>query len=170
MMKGSKAFSSGKTDKSGTDYITDKRNQTIFNHIKLDATVHNKTADYNGTARFNSTNITQTNSYNTLLSVSKGKHTCKNCSHPNEFHKQAHEAVHSVLSLAGQNVVVGREIASTDIDNAVDDVSSNFFIDPSGSLFNSNCSTTPYLNYVSVPTKDISDNLVKYDFPNKITF
>ena len=169
-MKGSKAFSSGNPEKSGADYIRDKRNKTIFNHIKTDATTHNKTTDYNGTARFNSTNITQANNYDTLFSISKGKHTCDNCSHSNVFHKQAHEAVHTVLSLAGQNIVVGREIASSDIDNALDDVSSNFFIDPNGSLFNTNCDTSSYLNYVEVPTKDLSDNLVKYNFPGKITF
>ena len=165
-----KAFGSLQPNMSGSDVARQRKDKTNFQHMKQQATVHNEKNDYSGNVKFTSTQVTQTTSYETLFSLSKGKHECVPCTHSNSFHKKNSESQYTTLALNGQNLVVTREIAAPDIDNAIDGTANNTFIDPEGKLFNTVDDNNPYLKYVNVDAKDASDNLVKFDFPQAVKF
>ncbi len=165
-----KAFGSLQPNMSGSDVARQRKDKTNFQHMKQQATVHSETNDYNGNVKFTSTQVTQTNSYDTLFSLSKGKHECVPCTHSNSFHKKNSESQYTTLALDGHGVVVTREIAGSNVDNALDVTANNTFIDPDGKLFNTTKNFTPYTKYVNVDVKDASDNLVKFDFPQAVKF
>tara|TARA_B100001059_G_C17683673_1_gene501153 strand:+ start:396 stop:899 length:504 start_codon:yes stop_codon:yes gene_type:complete len=164
-----RAFSTLQPNQSGSDYIANRRNRANYQDVKEQAVTHNEKNTYNGDTLFNATNVTQTRSYDKLFSLSRGKHDCKTCLHDNSFHKKNAESQYSEVALGG-SVIVVRELASPDVDNKLDTTTSNTFIDPDGVLFNSSKRNNPYLDFVNVTMKDASDNYVKFDFPQSITF
>lgn len=166
----SKSFGTLQPNMSGSDVVRQKKDKTNYQHMKNQATVHNETNDYHGNVKFNSTQVTQTGSYDTLLSLSKGKHECTPCAHDNSFHKENGESQYTTLALDNQNIIVTREVATVNIVNQLDGVDNNTFIDPEGKLFNTVDDKVPYLKYVNVDMKDVSDNLVKFDFPQPVKF
>jgi len=166
----SKTFGTLQPNMSGSDVARQRKDKTNFQHMKNQATVHNEKNDHSGNVSFNSSQVTQTTSYDTLFSLSKGKHECAPCAHDNSFHKKNSESQYTTLALNGENIVVTQEVASGSILNELDGVAGNTFIDPNGKLFNTIDDKNPYLKYVNVSTKDASDNLVKFDFPQAVKF
>ena len=164
-----RTFSTLQPNQTSSDYIRNRRNRANYQDVKEQAVTHNEKTTYNGDVKFTSSQVTQTKSYESLLSLSHGKENCKTCPHTPNFHKKNAEANVSEVALEGAVIVV-REIGIPDVDNKLDSTTSNTFIDTDGILFNSKKSVNPYLDYVNVNTKDASDNYVKFDFPQKITF
>ena len=164
-----RTFSRLQPEQSSSEYIKKRRNRANFQDVKEQAVTHNQTVSYNGDAQFTSTQVTKAKNYETLFSLSHGRENCNTCAHSPYFQKKNAESQFTQVTLTNSEVSV-REIGIPDVDNSLDNTANNTYIDPDNVLFNSPKEFNPYLSFVTAPTKDLSDNYVNFDFPNKITF
>jgi len=167
-----KCFDSGKPKLSASNIIENKKAKTIYQHNASRNNTMSK--NHQGTIVYENNAIKQARSYDTLFSLNKGYHLCKDCSGGSPAQPSMAFSTSTVMNLTDVSFVQLYNGTWNALDNPTTLDGSGVTIDPSNNLFGTTCSKKKYMNYVTVSGVDLSGNttaenyLQYFDFHKKI--